>query len=118
MVVCVVVWLRKRKREPELVDNVAYHPQNRGIKTNTNAAYHTVLANVVTATNEAYIATSVPTSPNTAYQATRESGDIATSTNEAYVATDVATFFNAAYQPTQNTSENTLEYDYVQLESV
>ena len=103
--ISVLLWLKKRKREPELVDNVAYHSQNRKIETGTNPAYHAI----PTATNEAYVATSVPTSPNTAYQVAsprRESGDIATSTNEAYVATNVVTSVNAAYQPTQNSSEN------------
>ena len=90
-------------------------PTTLKTKTGANLAYHTVNATIPTATNEAYVATSVPTSPNTAYQVvppTRESGDIATSTNEAYVAINVATSVNAAYQPTQNSSENTLEYDY------
>ena len=91
-------------------------PTTLKTETGANLAYHTAVnATIPTATNEAYIATSVPTSPNTAYQVvppTRESGDIATSMNEAYVATDVATSVNAAYHPTQNSSENTLEYDY------
>ena len=111
VVICVVVWLRKRKKS-DPVDNVVYPSQNWAIKTDTNAAYHTVCANVVTATNEAYEATSVPTSPNAAYQVvptTRESEDIATSTNEAYVATDIATSVSTA----QYSGDRDLVYDYV-----
>ena len=109
--ICVVVWLRKRKKS-DPVDNVVYHSQNGAIKTDTNAAYHTVCANVVTAANEAYEATSVRTSPNAAYQVvptTRESEDIATSTNEAYVATDIATSVSTA----QYSDDRDLVYDYV-----
>ena len=111
VVICVVVWLRKRKKS-DPVDNVVYPSQNWAIKTDTNAAYHTVCANVVTATNEGYEATSVPTSPNAAYQVvptTRESEDIATSTNEAYVATDIATSVSTA----QYSGDRDLVYDYV-----
>ena len=95
------------------MDNAAYHSHNTEIKTDSITAYNTANVNVVTARNEAYAATSVPTSPNPAYQPSRESVDIATETNMAYVATDIATSVNPAYQPTQNSSDNTLEYDYV-----
>ena len=51
------------------MDNAAYHSQNRKIESGANLAYHTVNATIPTATNEAYIATSVPTSPNTVHSA-------------------------------------------------
>ena len=111
-----LMWLRKRKREPELMDNAAYHSHNTEIKTESITAHHTSNDNVVTARNEAYAATSVPISPNSAYQPVappRESVDIATETNMAYVATDIATSVNPAYQPTKNSSDSTLEYDYI-----
>ena len=98
------------------MDNAAYHSHNTEIKTDSITAHDTANVNVVTARNEAYAATSVPTSPNPAYQPVappRESVDIATETNMAYVATDVTTSDNPAYQPMQNSSDNTLEYDYV-----
>ena len=98
------------------MDNAAYHSHNTEIKTDSITAFNTANVNVVTARNEAYTATSVPTSPNPAYQPVvppRESVDIATETNMAYVATDIATSVNPAYQPTQNSSDNILEYDYV-----
>ena len=100
---------------PELVDNVAYHPQNMELETNPNSAYHTQSTAIPTTTNEAYGATNIPTSPNTAYevvQATAEDKDIDTKPNEAYVATDIATSVNEAYQPVQSTSDNTPVYDY------
>ena len=96
------------------MDNAAYHSHNTEIKTDSITAYNTANVNVVTARNEVYAATSVPTSPNPAYQPSRESVhvDIATETNMASVATDIATSVNPAYQPMQNSSDNTLEYDY------
>ena len=93
-------------------DNAAYHSHNTEIKTDSITAHHTA-NDIETARNDAYVATSVPTSPNPAYQPSRERVDIATETNMAYVATDVATSVNPAYQPMQNSSDNTLEYDYV-----
>ena len=120
--ISVLLWLRKRKREPELVDNVAYLSQNREL--DSNPAYHTVSAtNVVMDTNDSYAANSVPTSPNTTYQTVQppsgKSVDIATSVNEAYVTTDITTSVNAAYQPIHSSSDNThqLEYDYVRSDN-
>ena len=113
LILAVFLWLRRRKSEPELMDNAAYHSHNTEIKTDVITAHHT---NIVTATNEAYTATSVPTSPNPAYQPVakpRESVDIATETNVAYVATDIVTAVNLSYQPMQNISDNTQEYDYI-----
>ena len=95
------------------MDNAAYHSHNTEIKTDSITAHHTA-NNIVTVTNEAYAATGMPTSPNPAYQPSRESVDT-TETNMAYTATDIATSVNPAYQPTQNSSDNfnTLEYDYI-----
>ena len=120
--ISVLLWLRKRKKEPKLVDNVAYLSQKR--KLDSNPAYHTVsAANVVMDTNESYGANSVPTSPNTAYHTvqppSRKSVDIATSVNVAYVTTDISTSANAAYHPIHSSSDNTqqLEYDYVRSDN-
>ena len=79
------------------MDNAAYHSHNTEIKTDSITAHHTA--------NDIETATSVPTSPNPAYQPSRESVDIATETNMAYVATDVATSVNPAYQPMQDSSD-------------
>ena len=96
------------------MDNAAYQSQNiedisTAVSTNTAAR------------NKAYAASSVPTSPNPAYQPVaqpREGGDIATETNVAYVATDIATSVNPAYQPIQNNSDNTQENDHTLYEPV
>ena len=119
VILTILLCLRRRKREPELMeDNAAYH---------SHTAHHTA-NDIVTVTNEAYTATSVPTSPNPAYQPSRESVDIATETNMAYAATDIATSVNPAYQPMQDKknehdctlysggTDNKLEYDYPQQE--
>ena len=105
--------------------------------TSTTPATDT--ANVVTATNVAYVATSVSTSPNPAYQPvappqgsdftasvnptyqlmipSRESVDIATATNVAYVTTDITASVNPAYRPLQGTSDGTSDsmYDYATI---
>ena len=136
-----LLWLSRRKREPELVDNVSYHPHTIEMKTGAITApppevsAATSMATLVpqspgesgdiaTAANVAYepigpdivmsAATSMPTPPN---PVPRESGDIATAANVAYAATDIAKYYvNPAYQPLQEDgSDNNQEYDYALL---
>ena len=107
----------KRKREPELVDNVTYHSHDTKMETGITTTHHSVNFNVVTSMNKAYAATGVTTSPNPAYLSVaspRENVDIAIcpAKNVAYVATDIAASVNPAYRPMQNSSDNTREYAY------
>ena len=111
------------------------------IKTDRNEAYHSVNNNVITTTNPAYITTTttvtvpdqteasaldnetstyyegtdISISQNPSYTATNvsESDAVDTSPNVAYKGTDITTSDNPAYVPTQDSSENTLEYDYI-----
>ena len=48
IIISLLLWSRKRKREPELVDNAAYHSHNTEIKTDAITA-HTINASFVTA---------------------------------------------------------------------
>ena len=124
--ISVLLWLRKRKREAELVDSAAYIYLSQNKELDSNPAYHTVnAANVVKDSNESYTANSVPTltSSDTAYQTvqtpSRRSLDIATSANKSYVATDITTSANAAYHPIDSSNDDTqqLEYDYVRYDN-
>ena len=110
-VLSVLLWLSRRKREPEQVENVSYHSHTIEMKTGAITApppevsVATSMAtpvpqspgesgDIATAANVAYepigldivmsVATSMPTPPN---PVPRESGDIATATNVAYAAT-------------------------------
>ena len=111
-VIIIVVLACLMKREKVIiVENVAYLSNTHSssliatsdlsptIHTNTNGAY-----SLLTPTNEAYgIATTTA----------NEGNDIATFINDSYVATDVPTAPNLAYQAARNSSSsNPLTYDY------
>ena len=121
--ISVLLWLRKRKREAELVDSVAYIYLSQNKELDSNPAYHTVnAANVVMNTNESYTADSVPTltSSDTANLTVQTpSRNIATSVNESYMTTDIKTSANAAYHPIDSSNDDTqqLEYDYVRYDN-
>ena len=116
IILSVLLWSRKRKRVPKLMDNVAYCIHD----TKTQTDVITANANIETTTNEAYEAISVPTSGNPAYQlaaSPQENVEIATAAakNMAHVATDVLISTNPAHLCAQNTDDdNKLEYDYPQ----
>ena len=111
VVLTALFWLR-RKREPALMDNIAYHSHNIEKKNDVITSRHSISENVIAATNPAYVATSVPTSPNPAYQlvAPPKSMDSTTAANVAYAATSIGTSVNPTYQPMQSRSDNTREY--------
>ena len=92
---------KRRRKIPQLTDNVTYNIHNHDIKTDTNEAYGTVDNNdeLATATNPAYATTS-------------GSGerDIHTATNEAYISTDFSTSDNPAYGPAEENRGSTLVY--------
>ena len=158
--------MSRRKKDLELVDNIAYHAHTTDIKTNTILGLQTVSTSVppeasiatniiplspnsaprpsgesgdiATEANVAYgashsyshtttngprtvttnvppqapAASIVPISPSSVPQPPGESGDITTAANVAYEPSDIATSVNPAYQPLQNSSGNTVEYDY------
>ena len=132
-IIALLLWLRKRVREPVMMNNVAYHRRNTEIMTDVTTSHRRVSANISAATVTGETATSVSTSPNPAYQPVeppQENVDIATATNMAYVATDIATHVNSANQPINNNSnldkgynyaiyrpvaDSKLEYDYPRL---
>ena len=95
---------KRRRKIPQLTDDVAYNIHDHDIKTDTNEAYGTVDNNDVlaTATNPAYVTTS-------------GSGerDNHTATNEAYISTDFSTSHNPAYGPVEENRGSTLVYDHV-----
>ena len=95
--------LRRRRKTPQLTDNVAYNIHDHDIKTDTNEAYGTVDSNDVlaTATNPAYVTT------------VSGGRDIHTATNEAYISTDFSTSDNPPYVPVEENRSSTLVYDYV-----
>ena len=95
---------RRRRKIPQLIDNVAYNIHNHDIKTDTNEAYGTVDNNDVLAT-----------ATNPAYATTSGSGerDIHTATNEAYISTDFSTSDNPAYAPVEEIRGSTLVYEAV-----
>ena len=75
IIIAVLVCLRKRKKGPDVVDNVAYISGSRE-ETRENMMPSEGEAHIFTSTNEAYgtstkvyVATDVSTSPNPAYQA-------------------------------------------------
>ena len=86
VVISELVWLKRRKnKESELVDNVAYHSQNMELKTNPNSAYNAVSIAIPTTTNEAYGSTHIPTSSNTAYEVVQPTADdVDTKPNERH----------------------------------
>ena len=104
MILCLKRW--RRRKTPQLTDNVAYNIHNHDIKTDTNEAYGTVDNNDVLAT-----------ATNPAYATTSGSGerDIHTATNEAYISTDFSTSDNPAYAPAEVSGTNTLVYDYARV---
>ena len=116
VILSVLLWSRKRKRVPKVMDNVAYCIHD----TKTQTDIITANANIETTTNEAYEAISVPTSANPAYQLVaplQENVEIATAADKsmAHVATDVLISANPAYLCAQNSddkTDNKLEYDY------
>ena len=128
MVSTVVILLcvrQRRRKRPQLTDNVAYNIHDHNL--NTNEAYGTVDNDDVAATtNPAYGTTSgsgerdIPTATNEAYISTT-SGEICkserpidASTNVAYVSTTISTADNPAYGPVEdNRTTSTLVYDYV-----
>ena len=127
MVSTVVILLcvkQRRRKRPQLTDNVAYNIHDHNM--NTNEAYGTVDNDVVATTNPAYGTTSgsgerdIPTATNEAYISTT-SGEIRkserlidTSTNVAYVSNTISTADNPAYGPVEdNRTTSTLVYDYV-----
>ena len=110
VVISVLVWLKKRKRDPKLEDNVAYHPRNMEFETSPISAINPLSIAIQTTTNEAYTSNTY-TSLNATYEVieeTAEDKDIDTKPNEAYITTGIATSVNEAYQP-----DNTPVYDYV-----
>ena len=133
--------IRKRRITTKPLGVVSYqetvnNTHDSEIKTDTNEAYHSVNHDVITTTNPAYITTTtvpdqteasavdnetstyyegtgdISISQNPSYTAS-ESDAVDTSPNVAYKGTDITTSDNPAYVPTQDSSENTLEYDYI-----
>ena len=89
IIIAVLVCLRKRKKGPDLVDNVAYISGTRE-ETRENMIHSEGEAHTFTSTNEAY----------------------GTST-KVYVATDVSTSTNPAYQAAQcQSGRESFVYDY------
>ena len=104
--ISLLLWLRKRKRdlrkrksEPELANNVAYHSYDIEIEADDTTGYHTVTDNTVT------------THSHTAPKA-RESMD---TKNEAHTDINISTFVNPAYNQVENSDDDNSEclYDYV-----
>ena len=102
VLILALLWVRRRKHKPEIVDNVAYNCHEREINTTDNAAYHAITNRIVTATNAA---ASVPSTSG------ENDVDIVTSTNAAYIPTNIAVSVNADYEPVTNNSLE--EYDYI-----
>ena len=99
MLVLALLWVRRRKHKPEIVDNVAYNCHEREINTTDNAAYDAITNRIVTATNAA---ARVPST----------SGEnVTTSKNAAYIPTNIAVSVNADYESVTNNSLE--EYDYI-----
>ena len=59
---CVLLWLRKRKRNTKSVNNVTYHSQNEDVKVDTS-------------TNEADKGVDISTSINASYQSVQRDND-------------------------------------------
>ena len=125
--VVILLCVRQRRRKiPQLTDNVAYNIHDHDVKTDTNEAYGTVGNDVVATTNPAYGTTSgsgerdISTATNKAYISTT-SGEIRKSerpihanTNVAYASITISTADNPAYGPVEdNRTTSTLVYDYV-----
>ena len=114
-IVLILVWFKKQRRRPKVVNTVTYESHNSEIKTDTNTAYHTVNDVISHPTTSAATHHSQP--------ATLSSEDISTSQNEAYAATGVTLSVNpayglvesstAVYNTIEENNENALEYDYV-----
>ena len=118
-IVLILVWFKKRRRKPNIINTVTYESHNSEIKTDTNTAYHTVNNDVIShPTTSAATHHSQP-----ATLSSEENLDIATSQNKAYAATGVTLSVNqayglvesstAVYNTIEENNENALEYDYV-----
>ena len=104
--ISLLLWLRKRKRdlrkrksEPELANNVAYHSYDIEIEADDTTGYHTVSDNTVT--------THCHAAPKA-----RESMD---TKNEAHSDANISTSVNPAYNQVENSDDDNSEclYDYV-----
>ena len=136
--IIIVLIIRKRRITTKPLGVISYqetvnNTHDSEVKTDTNEAYHSVNNNVITTTNPVtvpdqteasavdnetstyYEGTDISISQNPSYTATNvsESDAVDTSPNVAYKGTDITTSDNPAYVPTQDSSENTLEYDYI-----
>ena len=132
-VIIIVVMIRKRRITTKPSSAVSYQETANytrhasEIKTDTNEAYHSISNNVIASTNPAYNTVTMSEAQSNALdngssidaEYERVSTNIAptsvsavvTSPNVAYnKGTDITT---PAYIPTQDSSENTLEYDYI-----
>ena len=107
VLLCVLLWLRGRKKEPNLVDNISYVCHTHTIDKIT--APQTANVNI-NAPVEVSTVASMPLSPSSVPQAPGESEDITTAANVAYESSHIATSVNPAYQPLQNSSNNDQEY--------
>ena len=110
-ILLILVWFKKQRRKPNIINTVTYESHNSEIKTDTNTAYHTVNNDVIS-----HPTTSAAT--HHSQPATLSSEDIAASQNKAYAATGVTLSVNPAYGLVESSTavynnENALEYDYV-----
>ena len=64
---CILLWLRKRKKNPKSVKNVTYHSQNEDVRVDSNPAYHTVNVDNVILAKDASIS-----APTTSYQSNND----------------------------------------------
>ena len=106
-ILLILVWFKKQRRKPKVVNTVTYASHSSEIKTDTNTAYHTVNNDVIShSTTSAATHHSQP-----ATLSSERALDFATSQNEAYAASGVTLSVNPAYGLVESSAAvyNTIE---------
>ena len=93
VIILILVWFKRQRRKPKVVNTVTYESHSSEIKTDTNTAYHTVNNDVIS-----HPTTSAATHHSQPVTLSSERAlDIATSQNKAPVATSVTPSVSPAY---------------------